>query len=121
MRTAAALLAAAVIAGCGGSPSAEEQVRDTARKGVQALTSDHPERACQYMVDRDACVGAAVLTRGMDVAALTGIPEDWEEMLERATVVVKGDTATITGFDVNGDGKPGRYVRKDGRWLADNS
>ena len=119
---AASIIAALALAGCGASasPSPEDQVRDAARKGTEAIVSNHPERACQYMVDRDACVGAAVMVKGMDVAAMVGIPENWESMLNRATVKISGDRAVLEGFDINHDGKPGVYVKKDGKWLSDN-
>lgn len=115
------LLAIALIpaaAGCGGEPSPEDQVRAAARAGTEALISDHPERSCNYVMDRQKCVGTVVLARGMDMAAVTGLPDDWEKRIERADVKVSGTAATISDF--NGDGKPGRYVLKDGKWLADN-
>lgn len=121
MRLAAlTALAVLAIAGCGGEPSPEDQVRETAHAATEALLSDHPERSCQYQVDRKQCVGAAVLLKGMDVGAMIGIPDDWEQMLEKATVTVDGDRATLAGFDINGDGKPGVYIKKGEKWFSDN-
>lgn len=120
MKLLAALAVTAALAGCGSAASSpESDVRDAAREGTRALLSDHPERACQYMTDRDKCVGTMVLVKDMDIGAITGTPEDWEDRLERASVKVDGDTATVSNF--SGDGTPGRYVRRNGKWLADNS
>lgn len=117
MRTAAAIFLVILFAGCG-STSPEDEVRDVAMKATAALTSDHPERSCRYVTDHNRCVGAMVLVKGMDVAAITGLPDDWEDRIEAAPVRINGDTATIGDF--NGDGKPGRYIKRDGQWLADN-
>lgn len=89
---------------------------------MEALLSDHPERACSFMVDHDACIGSVVTLKAMklDAAATLNIPDDWRDQLERAKITVDGSTATLRGFDVNGDGKPGKYVLRGGRWLVDN-
>lgn len=102
-----------VVAGCGGTPP-EDQVRATAQRTAEALTGPHPERACQYMADHDACIGSIALANSMriEVSAAVGIPPDWRARLARTKVVVNGGTARF-----------GRatYVRRGDRWLLDNS
>lgn len=122
MRTPAVIAVAAVLTGCGASSSPEDQVKDVVRNGIQAIADGEPERACRYMLDRDACITSAITAKALDVdvASVLGIPDDWASQLAAATVTIKGDSATLAGFDTNGDGKPGRYVRKDGKWLVDN-
>jgi hypothetical protein len=74
------------------------------------------------MVDRDGCVGSVATLKALklDPASAVGIPDDWRAKLERATIKVNGTTATLAGFDLNRDGKPGRYVLRGDRWLSDN-
>ncbi len=105
--------------GCGSGAPDEQQVKDTARKVGEALTSDHPERVCQYYADHDACVGSIVTAKalGLDLAAVAGLPDDWRARLDKATVTVQGDKAEVS--DYTGDGKPGRYFRRGGRWLVE--
>lgn len=120
MKYAASALAALLLAaGCGGS-SDQDKVRDTARQSIEAQLSDHPERACQYVVDHDACVSGVATARALklDVAAIVGYPKDWRARLDHAKITVKGDTATMSA--INGGGTPTRFIRRDGQWFADN-
>jgi hypothetical protein len=119
MKRLAAVTVLIVLAGCGGSSDAD-QVRALTYRMVEATLSSHPERACQYMVDRSGCVGGVVAAHaiGLDVGAAAGYPDDWRKRLARAKITVNGDRATVSSI-VDG-GHPVRYVRRDGHWLADN-
>jgi hypothetical protein len=110
--TTAAVAATMLIAACGGSTPAD-QVRDTARHVGEAVTSPHPERACQYMVDRDRCIGSIAVANSMhlEVAAAVGMPADWRSRLAKAKITVSGDTARLA---------KARYVRRGDVWLVDN-
>lgn len=110
--TALATTLAILAAGCGGA-SPEDQVRDTARHIGEAVSGPHPERACRYMTDRDACVGAVAVANSMnlEVSAAIGLPDDWRDRIDKAQVKVSGDTAKF--------GKA-TYVRHGDLWLLDN-
>lgn len=107
------------LAACG-SQSPTAQVRATEVKAVAALASDHPEDACQYMVPHDACIKSVVTLKALnlDTRAVVGIPDDWRARVDRARIVVHGNTATLSPGP---RGKVGHFVRRDGRWFAVNS
>jgi hypothetical protein len=118
MRATVCAVAALAFAGCGGT-SPEDQVRDTARHAAEALQSEHPEGACQYMVDREGCLGSVASLKALKIDPASAIiPADWRERLAHATIKVNGATATLAGL--SRDGKPARYVRRGDRWLSDN-
>jgi hypothetical protein len=119
MKRLAATAALVLAAGCGGQSDAD-QVRDVTRRMIQATLSDHPERACVYMVDRSGCVSGVIAARtlGIDVGAATNYPDDWSDRVGRAHVVISDDRATMSTI-VDG-GHEARYLRRNGHWLADN-
>lgn len=87
--------------------------------GLEALTSDHPERACQYMVNRQKCIDGVLTAKALnlDVKAITDLPDDWRARLKKAQVVIRGDRATLSPGP---RGKTVPFVRRDGHWLVEN-
>lgn len=109
-----------MIIGCGGSTSDQDKIRDIARQSIEATLGDHPESACQYTVDHDACIGAIATAHALNiqVSAIANYPKDWRARVDRAKITVNGSTATMS--PVKPGGKPTRLVLRDGQWLVDN-
>lgn len=113
------VLIAAAITACGTSNQPENKVMATETAALEALTSDHPERACKYLTSPQACLDSVATARamGLDVTAVLGVPDDWRSRLEKSRVTVNGATATLSAGPA---GKTVHFVRRGNRWLVQN-
>ncbi len=118
MRAAAlaAVVVAAVAAGCGGSE--EAQVRDRAKAFVDAIRTRDGKRACSYLTDN----GRSVYTQLGDVPCDQGIlAAPFATRAKVGKAHVKGDAATV---DLNVPGGPPVVVslkKQGGSWKVDST
>jgi len=99
------------------SPSAVDLVRQTAIKLGTALTSSHPEDACQYYAEnfRDDCISAIAMAKTIHIKPSSFLPVNWRELIAKASVTFHGDTAVMDAEQSNK--KNMTFVNVDGTWL----
>lgn len=79
---------------------------------VKDLRAGNVADACQRTTRPSACIGGLALAKGLLGDLSKFIPSDWERGLDRATVDVHGNHATL-----NAKGDKTQYVKQNGRWL----
>lgn len=111
MRALTILIAAAALIGCGGGPSDEQQVRDTAKQLAEHGRESRWGDFCALTTDPDGCMEALAALEAAGVDAAEFIPSD--ELADKMTVRVEGDRATVDGTE----GEDAVYLRRGGDWL----
>jgi hypothetical protein len=104
---------------CGGSTKTDTvtQVRQTAIKIESAISSAHPENACQYYADnlREECVSGIAEVKAMGIKPSSILPVNWRKEFDNATITVNGNQAVMNA--VKTDKKDMHFVYVDGSWL----
>ena len=110
--TALALIAV----GCGESEATpEDSIRAAAIEFADLLKDNKIASACDLTPDRQKCISAMALAKSVYGSEFTSlIPDDYTERVEKATVTITGDSATINMPD-----DPQKMVKQDGKWLVE--
>ena len=109
----------ALIAGCGGGESDEQQLRDELAAYTRDLVAGDFADACRRTADPKECIvtlrAAEVLAGGREELLVAwGATEEVVEAAGRAVVTVRGDRATVDNPATSDRGV--EAVRRDGRW-----
>jgi hypothetical protein len=109
-----AALAIIALAGCGGGPSEEDQVRDAALAYIEDVRAERYADACQQSVAEQRCLESLMTAQALGVDPSSALPSDLEQQIRDADVTINGNVATIE----LADGEDGRWTKRRGEWLA---
>lgn len=116
----AATTAAVLVAGCGGSKSDEEQIRETMTGFLDSIVDGKND--CMKYVAEDSRAAMAVVggCQGLHELFAAAGDEAAKEAsnldMDDFRIKVTGNTATLTDVTDKESGTPDKFVKEDGQW-----
>lgn len=119
---AASGIAVLGVTACGGSHASDSaQIKQVTTQFIEALGSNNPADACQFVTDatKDNCAKAAVILKALGGGSLVKaeLPHDWKDRVENAKIIVTGDRATLArNLLGKSSGSGSNFQKIGGQW-----